>query len=474
MPWRVLPFSAAEFTPELFALCRDVPYLDHLLCWIEDAHVPVQRAERRLRNWQAEIAGGGSFGIRLPGTGAILRSGRAVMLADKTVCYGVQDRPDLMLAASRIGFGHPITSVLLPERRIAINVGGPHWTVDAAQAEQATALFASHALDFAAPPAASPPAPVLVTGDVNFAHHFWNQLGALEALLSRGQPVDAAVTHQPIAPLTDIFAGGPALRTRPITPRGLTQLDPWRVLPFPAGGTIVSATLRQRILQLAAQRPDDGSRAFVSGTRGLRRVWLTIRLRNRTALNLLDALSAIAESLLTDGGFAIVLDGFSRPNDYAANAGYNKPLIERTIALKQAFCQALCQDIARRAGAAALDRVHVSIGADLQDSIRLASACHAYFAHHGTVQHKIGYFTKVPGMVHSNPAILAGDHAGTQRYAAEDPGVVQYIGRHLTSDAPLPGGRAAQPDNNYRFNDIPALVSLFRRFVDSHALNPGN
>ena len=463
MSWQVLPFNVTRFDDEMFALCRAVPYLDHLLCWIEDAHFPILEEDRVLRNFHAELARAGSFEIRLPGTGMALRSERSVMLEDKTTFFSVQGRPDLVLAASRVGFGQPLTSVLLPAQRVVVNIHGEHWNVGATQAARAVALLNAH------PPGTASPLPLLVTGDVNYAHHLWNQLGGLDAVLAHERPTEVAVTHQPIAPLAEIFADRPWLRVRPLAAGKLPRLDPRRVLPFPAGGKVVVAAVRDRILRIAEQRRPDAAQCFLAETEGLRRIWLTVRVDSRSALNLLDALTAICESLLTEGGFAVVLDGYSRPDDYAANEDYDKMLVERSIAHERAFADMLCRTLVARIGAPVLQRVHVGIGCNLLESVYLASHCHAYFAHHGTLQHKIGYFTRVPGMVHANPGILATDRAATHRHVMQEPGVIEYIDSSAVDAVLAPGCQdTLDHANSYRFNDIPLLVSKVRAFIARH------
>jgi hypothetical protein len=300
---------------------------------------------------------------------------------------------------------------------------------------------------------------------VNYAHHVWNQLGALEAVLARCARVTVLATHQPIAPLTAIFDNHPGLAVTAVVPRDLPNLDPRRVLPFAAGGKVVSRTVRDRIRRVADQRASRGVREFLARTQSVPLIWLSVRLRDRTATNMLDALIAIGEALLREDNAGLVIDGFSRPNDYATNRGYDRAANERTIAQEQAFAHALVAQLAARLGASVAERIFMGIGCDLLDSIHLAAHCRAYFAHHGTLQHKIGYFTKVPGLVHSNPAILATDRAGTHLHVIEDPGVVEYIDTTLVADAPGPTGQPMQPFNNYRFTDIPRLVAVLRDFL---------
>jgi hypothetical protein len=466
--WRVLAFSPESFDRELFALARQVPLLDHLLCRLDERHDPFLKEDRVLRNHHRDLMAHGGFTIRLPQAGATLRSGRAVMLEDKTVFYGVQGRPDLLLAEARVGYGHPLSAVVLPRQRVVLTIRGHRWNADVAAAQRALALFAAAGVDPCAPADGLPR--VLVTGDVNYAHHVWNQLGALAAVLEQGAPVRVLATHQPIAPIAEIFDDHPGLSVTPVALAALPRLDPGRVLPVAAGGLVVRSSVRARIGRVAERHASPAVLGFLARSRPRALIWLGIRQGNRTAVNLFDALAALALSLLREARFGLVLDGFSLPNDAADNPNYDRTLIDPAIGQEQMFAERLLAHLVVRLGAAVAERVFVGIGGGLLDSIHLAAQCRAYFAHHGTLQHRLGYFTTVPGQVHSNPAILAGKHAAAQRYAIEDPGAIDYIPAGLVADWPAPGAPPFDSNNTYRFVDIPALVSGFRAFLARHGI----
>lgn len=471
--WRSLPFDAAGFGRGHYALCRAVPRLDHLLGWLEENTAAVQ-GDAEVRNWQRAIAGQGWFEIALPG-GVRLRSGRAVMLEDKAAFFGVQGRPDLMLAANMPGEGHPLTAVALPRHRIVLPVRAGRWAASAGQAERAVALFEARRPECWADALGDDrPAPLLVTGEGNYAHHIWNQLGALGALLEGGGAFGVAATHQPIAPIADIFAdlfaargGAPA---RAIPPAALPKLDPLRILPFPAGGRMVMAGARDRIARLAQERAGPEARAFALRMQaaGRRIVWLTLRLQ-RTATNQMEALAALASALLADG-FAVVFDGYSLPHDFAANADYHPSLVRDTVREERALVEAIRARIGAAGAQAAGEATLCVVGWGLLDCLFLAGRSAAYVANHGTLQHKLGYFTKVPGLVHGNPATLQFDRASSHAHVIEDPGVVEYVDDAMVADAPPPGGAAMQEVNDYRFTDIPRLVAEFRAFLRRHGL----
>ena len=465
--WRLLHFAPESFGPELFALCRAVPALDHLLCRLDHIHDPTYPEDRVLRYYQRDLALHGGFVLRLPDTDLALRSGRSVMLPDKSVFFAVRGRPDLLLAAARVGFTLALCAVVLPAQRVVITLKGTRWNIDTTAAERALALFRAAGLDLAERDPPDDLERAAVTGDANYAHHLWNQLGALEALLCRRETLTLLATHQPIASLSEIFADRPGLTVRTIRPDDLPALDPRRILPFGVGGKVVLRSVRERILRVAERHASGTVRDFIACAQesSFVPIWLTVRVQGRTAANLFDALLALVESLLRRDGFAIVLDGFSRPNDYGSNRDYNRIGVEGTVAREQAFVHALLGEVANRAGASAGARIFNGVGCDLLDSIHLAAHCRAYFAHHGTLQHKIGYFTKVPGMAHANPGILATDQASGHRHVIEDPGIVEYIDPALVEDVVPKGGSRQDPNNSYRFRNIPALVATFHDFL---------
>jgi hypothetical protein len=458
--WRQLAFSTAEFGAELWALCRQVPLLDQVLCELDALHSPRRAEDRALRNHHRDLARTGQFSLKLPDSGAALHSGPSVMLEDKATVFGVQGRRDLLLASSRVGFGQPLSAVVLPAQRTVVAVRGARWNLDAAGGARAMALFDAAGLDWASP---APGAPVVVLGDRNYAHHAWNQLGALAEILRHTGAARVLATHQPLGPVQDLFADFPGLHVTPLPASALPGLDPNHVLPFAPGGVVVLPQVAARVRALAELRASAAVRGFVAraAQAGRRPVWLTVRVREKTAGNLAEALAALCVFLLNSGQFAVVLDGFAVPEDFAANRDYDNAVAHRMIAREQSFAHALCGMVQAQAGEAAMAFVHQAVGGGLLDSIFLAGRSAAYFAHHGTLQHRIGYFTSTPGLVHASPGILRWDRAATLRDVAPGGGAAEYVSPGLVADIVPPGGQDGHPDNLYRFADIPALVAAF-------------
>lgn len=461
--WRALDFSIESFGAELWALCRRVPLLDEVLCELDVLHDPRRDEDRALRNHHRDLALHGGFTLKLHDSGSVLRSGPSVILEEKQDFFGVQGRPDMILAGSRVGFGHPLTAVVLPRRQTVVRVRGPRWNVAAGDAERAVALFAAAGVDWAGPPRGKP---LLVIGDENYAHMAWNQLGALWEILKRRGGAEVVATHQPLGDVADLFGDFPGLHVTAMPEGELPSIDPRVHLPFAPGGILVLPEVRRRVLQLATARATAPVREFCDRMQALgrRMVWITVRTREKTAVNLAAALAALATSLLESGKYAIVLDGFALPEDFARNQGYRNPLALSMLGREQVFVSGLLGMLP--------DTAHVfnAVGGGMLDSIYLASRSAAYFAHNGTLQHRAGYFTNVPGLVHASPGILAWDHAATLQDLIEDGGAVEYIAPDMVSDVVPPGGQPGRPENLYRFTDIPALVAAFWLFLERHGV----
>jgi len=221
--------------------------------------------------------------------------------------------------------------------------------------------------------------------------------------------------------------------------------------------------VRERVRRLAAQRVSAAVRDFCARAAAEERhlIWMTVRGREKSAVNLLEALAALAEALLRRGNFGIVLDGFGVPEDFDANGDYHNSLSRSMIAREQIFTQVLCGMLRERLGDAAMAQVFQAVGGRLLDSIYIVGQCRAYFAHNGTLQHRAGYFTSVPGLVHASPGDPTHDRAANQRDVAPDGGDIVYVERTLIDEVVPRGGIPGASENPYRFNDIPKLVAAF-------------
>jgi hypothetical protein len=114
----------------------------------------------------------------------------------------------------------------------------------------------------------------------------------------------------------------------------------------PAGGRIITAGLVRRLLAVAETRispPCAGIRVELSAVRGPV-LWMSVRTRNRTATNQHDMLAALGRTFLRAApNGAILIDGFSLPDDFASYPSYRQAEARAVLAEDQAVAEALRQ-----------------------------------------------------------------------------------------------------------------------------------
>jgi hypothetical protein len=193
--------------------------------------------------------------------------------------------------------------------------------------------------------------------------------------------------------------------------------------------------------------------------------WLSIRTRNRTADNQTDALVAISRELMLAYPTAcVVLDGHSVAADFETNPSYDRPGTLAIIAADQAVADEVIGRLRADGAVGEANDVVSLVGCDILDSIGVASLADMYFCHHGTVQHKIGWLTDVPGIVHSNRRTLALQPARWVAAQVEDGVEPTYVDASLIEDEAPPAGLTEVDDSLrlecYRFVDIGRLAQM--------------
>lgn len=372
-----------------------------LLPLVEHLHAIQARPQERTGRWfQRDLIRQGFFEVSSPWTGRQVRSRQSVLLRDKSIVYLFDGEPDLWLGTASLGDGWPVAGIFIPSRRLFLNLAHEVWGARPEQIERAERILAA--------PGPTPPAHVgarvsVVTGDPSFAHHVWNQLGALDHLAREGfrdRLLDLVVTHEPLGPVRSIFADCPGWTVSYCFENRLEELNAPGRLFVPLGGTLVTRGVRERLFRHFATLP--GHQPVSPHPRG-RRFWISIRTRNRTADNQIAFLSALCRALAKAyPDCEIVLDGHSLAEDDDRLVALGDRSNAAIAAADEAVADAVTDDLRRHHCPV---QVTKAIGLRISQSLMLARSCDFYVCHHGTVQHKIGWFTDVPGIAHSNREI---------------------------------------------------------------------
>lgn len=423
--------------------------------------------EVRGRQYQRDLIRCGFFTVTSPANGMPIASGDSIILPDRTVFYRFPECHELLIGAANLGKGYPLTAVILLNIRLLIQIGESTWGVQKRHALAVEKILRN--------PEWYPPRPAdqiqLFTGDTSYAHHAWNQLTALESMLqeksSRFTSIPVFATFQPLGPLNELFpewlakpvareaASIPAICNRP----GRVSVNP--------GGFLLTASVRERVRALAFRHcPEERLRQYRQLLQQHAPVfWISIRTRNRTATNQRLVIIALCRRFLGQYPHgAIILDGHSYPDDLFTNPSYH--LSEMQTCMEQDLAEVdVILDRLRADGFPLSGQLIVpAAGLHIYESIVLAHAAQFYFCHHGTVQHKIGWLTRTPGVVHSNRRTL--DIRPAQWVANQSEGVPVpiYIPASLVDDEQekIPEDETVKSRffEHYRFIDETQVVNF--------------
>jgi hypothetical protein len=431
------PFRLVDIASRLhvsdFEAPASLPHLPELICEIFDLQSHPQ--ERYDRWYQKSLLRCRSFEIISPRTGNRIRSGES-LIVDTTIFYRFPSNPDLLLVVpcETIGEGYSIVGIVCLASRLIYRLGDPTWGLRPASVEHLESVLRepqwrtvreAHEVR-------------VITGDWNFAHHAWNQLGALEKF---GQTVDPdssitiETTHQPLGPLAELLPELAVLRIIPKDWSAMSENKPGRVDVF-LGGTVVTKAIRDRVHKVAIKRASQQWRETAERlvNRHAPIVWISVRTLNRTAVNQHEALTCLCKRLFTIySRCAIILDGYSLPDDFSTNASYrNRKSQNQIIARDMAAASAIAGAIGRPAEAQDLV---VAVGLNLLESILLAHAADFYVCHHGTVQHKIGWLAAKPGVVHTNLRALRLNPGEWNSGRMDEPPEIFYIPEMLVRES---------------------------------------
>ncbi len=434
----------------------DIPFLVPV---VQDLHARQSLpSELTGRAYQRELISKGTFETRSPWTSALVAARQSIILHDKSVYYWFAEDADFLLCAGTLGEGTPINGIFFPSRNLLVNLGHEFWGASATQLQRALELGQRV---FAGPGTGSEV--IVVTGHPSFAHHIWNQLGALDALatdeLCRPLALTILVTHEPLGPLTAMFAERGEWAISYCPEHELEQRNRPGVLWVPLGGARVTRAALARLF--GHIRPVENS--WLKSSDGPR-IWISLRTRNRTPVNQVEFVVNLARTLGERfPGCVIVLDGHSFAEDYGRAAALGDRSHFEFVGADSWIAQEI---ISRAVGCPGVQFID-AVGLKITRSLALARTCDFYVCHHGTVQHKIGWFTDVPGVAHCNRGMLELHPGGAVASQVEGGVAPHYFPPEFVRDeaAPDPSTmHAALMHDNYEILDLPRACE----FVADH------
>jgi len=259
-------------------------------------------------------------------------------------------------------------------------------------------------------PSEAPRRLVLSIGNTeNFAHHIWNFYSAVERMARTGltERLSGAVFSgtEFFGPLDELFPELKAAGFRRMPKGNVIDPAPYstEALVLQSGGFFAAASLTERMIARMRALPKAPPRhpdtpvlepADVPRETGAPVVWIGFRLRDK-AWSEQEAGSIRIIQRLSERfpGALFLLDGFSFPVGHDQISDQWGDVVTALKAMGDRI----------RVASGIPDQVVNMVGNTLRESVLWAQETDAYLAPYGTTQHKIGWFTKAPGVVYVPP-----------------------------------------------------------------------
>jgi len=439
------------------------PYWDEFLQSVQKLNEFVRL--RCLRHYQASLLDETTFEIVSPFSASRIQPARSALLSAR-VGYLFLDSARFWLLTGPLRQGHPLASfcselddrieTLFPSARSQIGFIRKHLPI---------------MREFQTPPKLRSGVE-LVIGHMNFAHHLWNELPALDEWLSRA--TDRAIsetmlhpTAEPFGSLKQIF---PRLElAKSLQGTGDRSPDASRLSVRP-GSSQISVRVRQAVNAYCSARADQSALKPVLSRlhSNWPRVWISVRTESRTADNQLEYLvELLREIFLAYPDTVCILDGFSFPISFFEDdrmTRYRAEFSERA-ALTAEFISELQNCTAAVLGTRTASQLCSISGLSLAEAATVGSFCDYYVCHAGTLQHKVAWLHNISGFIHLPP--MGNEPAQARWYAEQlEEGIAPDIlpDRYNTATGTSPHMRAAKREArrnaNYHIADVKGAVQF--------------
>lgn len=358
---------------------------------------------QNVRQYVYEILKGRSFPITDPKQGQTLRLSATYTFTDfQTIFFFFTENSAVGIVASDLAAGFPLSSIILFDEKLIIHLTESFWGL---REEHFTALAANGAETIHE--VAADAGPCLLCGDANFAHHAWNELSALQEIAAAGldRGTSLAVFHEPLGPVNDVLGSRFEIVSK--LPRArLPEISGKGQLTFCATGILIKRQLVDNIVSFAERQlsPYATEVRDTVAAHGKSSLWVSVRTRNRTIAAQNKVLTDIILRYLRDrADRMVIIDGHSLPFDDDVDAPWVRELNQSIV-----HDDSLAADEIISAVRTALPEATIVkfVGQKILESIAVGRHAGYYFAHHGTVQHKLGWFSPIRGIVHCNREVL--------------------------------------------------------------------
>lgn len=441
--------------------------IDHLIDIVEEINALNAWHSQNVRNYAVEMLKRKSFFITDPINGHRLKVGSTYIFDDfQTIFFFFGETSRIGIVASDLAAGFPLSTIILFDAKVIIHLTDSFWGLGERHfkslADRGDGTIRERAADCDI---------CLVAGDPNFAHHAWNELSSLQEIADQGLDCTTSlvVVHEPLGPVNDIL-GSRFNMVRKLAKAQTPEVNRLDVLAFCSTGTRIDRRLVERITTFADVHlsPFAAEVKRQAQERPGRTLWVSVRTRNRTISSQKRVLATLIEDYLRHGDDRmVIIDGHSLPFDHDGDAHYIQDMNNSIVHDDMVEADHIVAAVKRALPDA---RIVQFVGRRIHESIAVGRHAGFYFCHHGTVQHKLGWFSDVPGLVHCNRDILEILPAHWVQRQSEIAALPVYLPIDLIAKADQDQGmdelHAHLHHDDYRITDIEGTSRLIAQFAE--------
>lgn len=369
------------------------------------------------------------------------------------------------VVASDLAAGFPLSSVILFNDKKIFHLTESFWVLGERHF-QTLAEHGQHVIR----ERSSDPSVCLVAGDPNFAHHAWNELSALQEIVDAGfdHTTTLVAVHESLGPVNDIL-GSQFDVVLKLAKAQVPEVNRLGALTLCATGTFIDADLVNKVIAFADANlsPDSKQVKNEIMSRPGRSLWVSVRTRNRTLSAQVNTLASLMISYLQGrDDRMVIVDGHSLPFDNEIDAPYIQELNNSIVQDDDAVADQIILSVREKLPAA---KVVKFVGKKIHESIAVGRHVGFYFCHHGTVQHKLGWFSDVKGIVHCNKETLEIHPEIWVSQQSEVAVIPNYIPIDIVEEVSQDGEMGELQIHlkhiDYKIADVPRLIEIVSGFA---------
>lgn len=391
---------------------------------------------------------------RCPFTGARVASRHSLLANMNAIFYRFQGGNDeiFYLAIANIGSGFKKSGLYFPSHELIVTTGD-RWGLaedDVIELKARMACNFTICHRYLTNPDYRDRKTAICFGYYHFAHHFWNELSGLSRI-TRKRLLPAIdkflVMREPLGPIEQLF---PEISSERIqryedTGRIFNEIVAHNYFVIKVGDESIPKRLAERVYRVALRNCHAETIARVRDAKERHHplLWIGIRVGTRSWTDQADGMARLIHALHCEyPRLGVVFDGFSLPADTSEHPGSDgeyADILRQENAVVKAIVDRLHD---RRHSGLGVFNI---IGSSIYDANVWAHAIDVYVSPHGTIQHKVGWLARKPGVVHTNRTAF--EDASKYIWAVVEAGIKP---RYIAGATPAGGGERESREVLYR------------------------